>query len=154
MLLCLSGNGCCRVDRIACAGVENRGKNRKSTKRCGLDRLNLIYAKRAVARPPNGLIRYPRLNDTQIPRETREIPHEIHLYQPEMQNGIPLDKLQCLQLDLNTDLTPCKSSLFICASLYVICFNRAPVTVSYRGEARPRLVGTSLPGQDSCTLSA
>ena len=60
MLLCLSGNGCCRVDRIACAGVENRGKNRKSTKRCGLDRLNLIYAKRAVARPPNGLIRYPR----------------------------------------------------------------------------------------------
>ena len=61
MLLCLSGNGCCRVDRIACAGVENRGKNRKSTKRCGLDRLNLIYAKRAVARPPNGLIRYPRL---------------------------------------------------------------------------------------------
>ena len=61
-LLCLSGNGCCRVDRIACAGVENRGKNRKSTKRCGLDRLNLIYAKRAVARPPNGLIRYPRLN--------------------------------------------------------------------------------------------
>ena len=38
--------GCCRVDRIACAGVENRGKNRKSTKRCGLDRLNLIYAKR------------------------------------------------------------------------------------------------------------
>jgi len=61
MLLCLSGNGCCRVDRIACAGVENRGKNRKSTKRCGLDRLNLIYAKRAVARPQNGLIRYPRL---------------------------------------------------------------------------------------------
>ena len=61
MLLCLSGNGCCRVDRIACAGVENRGKNRKSTKRCGLDRLNLIYAKRAVARPANGLIRYPRL---------------------------------------------------------------------------------------------
>ena len=57
----LSGNGCCRVDRIACAGVENRGKKRKSTKRCGLDRLNLIYAKRAVARPPNGLIRYPRL---------------------------------------------------------------------------------------------
>ena len=39
-----SGNGCCRVDRIACAGVENRGKKRKSTKRCGLDRLNLIYA--------------------------------------------------------------------------------------------------------------
>jgi hypothetical protein len=37
MLLCLSGNGCCRVDRIACAGVENRGKNRKSTKRCGLE---------------------------------------------------------------------------------------------------------------------
>jgi hypothetical protein len=63
MLLCLSGNGCCRVDRIACAGVENRGKNRKSTKRCGLDRLNLIYAKRAVARPPNGLIRYPRLGN-------------------------------------------------------------------------------------------
>jgi hypothetical protein len=57
----LSGNGCCRVDRIACAGVENRGKKRNSTKRCGLDRLNLIYAKRAVARPPNGLIRYPRL---------------------------------------------------------------------------------------------
>ena len=56
-----SGNGCCRVDRIACAGVENRGGKRKSTKRCGLDRLNLIYAKRAVARPPNGLIRYPRL---------------------------------------------------------------------------------------------
>ena len=55
----LSGNGCCRVDRIAC--VENRGKNRKSTKRCGLDRLNLIYAKRAVTGPPNGLIRYPRL---------------------------------------------------------------------------------------------
>jgi hypothetical protein len=26
-----------------------------------MDRLNLIYAKRAVARPPNGLIRYPRL---------------------------------------------------------------------------------------------
>jgi hypothetical protein len=60
----LSGNGCCRVDRIACAGVENRGKKRNSTKRCGLDRLNLIYAKRAVARPPNGLIRYPRLNLT------------------------------------------------------------------------------------------
>jgi len=61
---CLSGNGCCRVDRIACAGVENRRKKRKSTKRCGLDRLNLIYAKRAVARPPNGLIRYPRLIQT------------------------------------------------------------------------------------------
>ncbi len=59
----LSGNGCCRVDRIACAGVENRGKKRNSTKRCGLDRLNLIYAKRAVARPPNGLIRYPRLTE-------------------------------------------------------------------------------------------
>ena len=57
----LSGNGCCRVDRIACAGVENRGKKRNSTKRCGLDRLNLIYAKRAVAGPINGLIRYPRL---------------------------------------------------------------------------------------------
>ena len=57
----LSGNGCCRVDRIACAGVENRGKKRKSTKRCGLDRLNLIYAKRAVTHPINGLIRYPRL---------------------------------------------------------------------------------------------
>ena len=40
-----------RVDRIACAGVENRGGKQKSTKRCGLDRLNLIYAKRAVARP-------------------------------------------------------------------------------------------------------
>ena len=57
----LSGNGCCRVDRIACAGVENRGKKRKSTKRCGLDRLNLIYAKRAVTGPINGPIRYPRL---------------------------------------------------------------------------------------------
>jgi hypothetical protein len=58
-----SGNGCCRVDRIACAGVENRGGKRKSTERCGLDRLNLIYAKRAVARPINRLIRlgYPRL---------------------------------------------------------------------------------------------
>ena len=59
-----SGNGCCRVDRIACAGVENRGKKRKSTKRCGLDRLNLIYAKRAVVGPINGLIRYPRLPKT------------------------------------------------------------------------------------------
>ena len=49
-----SDNGCW-VDRIACAGVENRGKKRKSTKRCGLDRLNLIYAKRALVRPPNGL---------------------------------------------------------------------------------------------------
>jgi len=43
---------------------ENRGKKRKSTKRCGLDRLNLIYAKRAVARPINGLIRYPRLDQS------------------------------------------------------------------------------------------
>ena len=31
------------------------------TKRCGLDRLNLIYAKRAVTGPINGPIRYPRL---------------------------------------------------------------------------------------------
>ena len=41
-----------RPQFMACLYDENR---RKSTKRCGLDRLNLIYAKRAVARPPNGL---------------------------------------------------------------------------------------------------
>ena len=78
-------NGCCRVDRIACAGVENRGENRKSTKRCGLDRLNLIYAKRAVARPPNGLIRYPRLCQTRCADDwhthTRHTPDPAHRQQ-------------------------------------------------------------------------
>jgi hypothetical protein len=33
----------------------------KSTKRCGLDRLNLFYTKRNLVHPVHGLIHYQRL---------------------------------------------------------------------------------------------